>query len=161
MGFFDLFKNKKKNELSLSEDQKIAQLQITSYPIKILVAWGEAIDGNAKIRDWLMKNKYEELGMFCFALRNDSKAQDWLMKNGFPHLVALIKAIEGDKKARQWLLTHHFEILYHMGVAADGNIDSKRFLLTHDKVYAALSKKMEKVKDNIEFDNNSVHSINP
>lgn len=162
MGFFDLFKKNKTKSLTKSDEQlQKQQLQLTAYPIKILVAWGEAIDGNDQIRDWLMKNKYEELGMFCFALRNDTKAQDWLMQKGFPHLVALIKAIEGDKKARKWLFSNRFEILYHMGLAADGNIDSKRFLLTHDKVYAALSRKMEKVKDSIEWDNNSVHSINP
>lgn len=136
-------------------------MKATAYPIKILVAWGEAIDGNQKLRDWLIKNKYEELGMFCFALRNDSKSQTWLVKKGYPHFVALIKAIEGDKKAREWLAKNNFEILYHMSLAADGNVDAKRFLLTHDKVYAALARKMEKVKDNIEWSNNDIHTINP
>lgn len=159
MGFLDFFKNKDKNKLTKAEQpQKIIA---TAYPIKILVAWGEAIDGNKKLRDWLIKNKYEELGMFCFALKNDTKAQNWLMKKGYPHMVALIKGIEGDKNARQWLSKNNFELLYHMSLAADGNVDAKRFLLSHDKVYAALANKMEKVKDNIEWKNNDMHSINP
>lgn len=158
MGFLDLFRNKK-NELAKSAQPQ--KMQVTAYPIKILVAWGEAIDGNQKLKDWLIKNKFEELGMFCYALRNDSKAQNWLMKNGYPHFVALIKGIEGDKQAREWLAKNNFEILYHMSLAADGNIDAKRFLLTHDKVYAALAKKMEKVKNDIEWGNNDIHKINP
>lgn len=159
MGFLDLFKNKSKKELSTVNERQ--QLKVTAYPIKILVAWGEAIDGNQQLRDWLIKNKFEELGMFCFALRNDSKAQSWLMKNGYPHFVALIKGIEGDKAAREWLVKNDFELLYHMSLAADGSVDAKRFLLTYDKVYAALAKKMEKVKNDIEWSNNDIHSINP
>lgn len=158
MGWLDFFKKKNKKEETEVSSQK---MQITAYPIKILVAWGEAIDGNQKLRDWLIKNKYEELGMFCFALRNDTKAQDWLMQKGFPHYVALIKGIEGDKNARDWLLKNNFEILFHMALAADGNVDAKRFLLTHDKIYAALAKKMEYVKNDIEWSNNSIHTINP
>ncbi len=157
MSFLGFFKSKDKKELA-----KQAQPMIdSSYPIKILVAWGEAIDGNNKLRDWLIKHNYEELGMFCFALRNDRKAQAWLMKQGYPHFLALIKGIEGDKNARKWLMDNHFEILYHMSLAADGNVDAKRFLLRHDKVYAALAKKMEKVKDDIEWSNNDIHTINP
>lgn len=158
-----MFSRRKKNKHTESLPEKVKEniVQVTTYPIKILVAWGEAIDGNQKLRDWLIKNNYEELGMFCFALRNDVKAQNWLMKKGYPHFVALIKGIEGDKKAREWLAKNNFEILYHMSLAADGNIDAKRFLLTHDKVYAALSKKMEKVKNDIEWTNNDIHTINP
>ena len=151
-------KNKKKKDLPAKEGHKMIS---TAYPIKILVAWGEAIDGNQKLRDWLIKNGYEELGMFCFALRNDTKAQTWLMKKGYPHFVALIKGIEGDKKAREWLAKNKFELLYHMSIAADGSVDAKRFLLTYDKVYAALAKKMEKVKNDIEWSNNDIHTINP
>ncbi|CAG5082377.1 hypothetical protein [Parvicella tangerina] len=158
MGLLDIFKNKGKQDLSKAEPLK---MQVTAYPIKILVAWGEAIEGNQKLRNWLIKNNYEELGMFCFALRNDRKAQKWLMKQGYPHFVALIKGIEGDKKAREWLIKNNFEVLYHMSLAADGSVDAKRFLLSYDKVYAALAKKMERVKDDIEWSNNDIHTINP
>ena len=34
------------------------------YPVKVLVAWGEAISGNAEFRDWLLGNGYPELGLF-------------------------------------------------------------------------------------------------
>jgi hypothetical protein len=31
------------------------------YPAKILVAWAEAIGGNVAIREWLLRNGYQEL----------------------------------------------------------------------------------------------------
>ncbi len=116
-----------------------------NYPIKILVAWGEAITGNKEIRDWLIKNGYEELGMFCFAIRNEASAQQWLLKNRCPHLVALINGIEGDKKALDWLLKFDYEVLFHIAYASQGNVDSKHWLLQTDKVYAALAMKMERL----------------
>ena len=33
------------------------------YPPKIIVAWGEAISGNTKIRDWLASNNDAEVAM--------------------------------------------------------------------------------------------------
>lgn len=166
MGIFDIFKGKKKKGSNTSESEEMignikSQLRATEYPIKILVAWGEAIDGKRNIRDWLAKNGYPELAVFCFALRNETSAQDWLVKNGYPHLVALIKAIEGQKKAQDWLIKYKFEVLFHIAAAADGNVDSKRFLLSTDKVYAGLANKMGRIKDDIEWNNNSIHTINP
>ena len=50
------------------------------YSEKILLAWGEAIGGNLEIRDWLMKNGYPELGLFCFALYFDKNHQHGYLK---------------------------------------------------------------------------------
>ena len=58
------------------------------YPNKILIAWKEAISGNEEIRNWLMKSKYKELGIFCFALNNDKSSRKWLFNNGYAHLLA-------------------------------------------------------------------------
>ena len=60
------------------------------YPIKIVLAWAEAVSGNEGIRTWLMENGYPELGLFVHALNNQDEARTWLMQNGFPHLMALI-----------------------------------------------------------------------
>ena len=75
----------------------------TDYPAKVLLAWGEAIGGNAALRDWLMRNGYPELGIFTYALRNKQDARKWLMENGHAHLMAVITGIEGDVKALDWL----------------------------------------------------------
>jgi hypothetical protein len=174
MGLKDLFKNKKKGplpsqrkELNLKENAAgkygaaTKTVKSIEYPVKILVAWGEAISGNQKIRDWLMRNGYQELGMFCFALRNELSAQQWLIKNGYPHLLALIKGIERDIEAREWLKASGHEILWTMSIAADGDRNAQRLLLVKDKVYAGLAMKMGRIKDDIEWDNNSIYGINP
>ena len=129
------------------------------YPVKILVAWGEAISGNAEIRDWLMKNGYPELGLFTFALRNQDQALEWLLKNKFPHLVALINGMEGNKQALQWLEDNGFGKLQLMALAGDGNEKATNLLMKNDKLLAMLALKMGSVKDEIERDNNDVHKF--
>lgn len=131
------------------------------YPPKILVAFAEAIAGNGKIRDWLIKNGYRELGLFSFALRNMDEARVWLMENGFPHLLALINAIEGNQQALSWLQTHKFDDLMLMGLAADGHEAAMKSLLQKDKILGMLALKIEFVKDEIERENNDVHKISP
>ena len=129
------------------------------YPVKVLVAWGEAITGNAEIRDWLMKNGFPELGLFTFALRNQEEALVWLMKNNFPHLAALINGMEGNKQALQWLEDNGFAKLKMMAIAGDGNAKATKILMQNDKLLAMLALKMGAVKDSIERDNNDVHKI--
>ena len=130
------------------------------YPPKIIVAWGEAIVGNTKIRDWLIMNGYRELGLFTFALRNKDDARMWLMKNGYPHLMAMINGVEGNKVALQWLLKHNFEILYKMALSGDGDEDAHLWLIANNHAaYAMIAKKIEFVKDQIEEDNNDPHHI--
>lgn len=131
------------------------------YPIKILVAWGEAISGNAKIRDWLMKNGYPELGLFTFALRNKDEAKVWLMENNFPHLLALINGIEGNPQALKWMDEYGFKTLRLMALTADHNEEAGRVLAKNDKLLLMLALKMGAVKDAIEQDNNDVHKISP
>lgn len=125
------------------------------YSEKILLAWGEAIGGNLEIRDWLMKNGYPELGLFCFALYFDEKSSVWLIKNA-PHLLALIKAVEGRKDARVWL-KKGFPNLYRLAMAADGDIPQMEYLLKNDRLMAGIAQKIKFVKDQIDEANNDVH----
>ncbi len=130
------------------------------YPVKILVAWGEAITGNIKIRDWLMKNGYTELALFTYALRNNDEAKLWLIKNNFQHLTALVNGIEGNKQALRWLEEYDFNLLKKMAIAADNDTRAMEDLMRSDKLLAMLAMKMEAVKDEIERDNNDAHKIN-
>jgi hypothetical protein len=132
-----------------------------TYPIKILVAWGEAISGNNRIRDWLMNNGYNELGLFTFALRNNDEAMLWLIKNDFPHLAALINGIEGNAQALRWLDEYGFKDLKKMALAADNDTIVMKELMAQDKLKAMLAMKMGAVKDEIERDNNDAHKISP
>lgn len=132
-----------------------------NYSNKILVAWGEAIAGNSKIRDFLIKNGYKELGIFCFALTNDAKSLRWLLKNGYPHLAALIKASEEDKQALDWLNKYNFDLLKFMAIAIQGDKNAMKWLQSKDPFAMQLAHKMKIVKDSIDERNNSVHQINP
>jgi len=172
MGIRDLLNLPKKENAPSQQRKRLKQnigefehsdkrVKSLAYPTKILVAWGESISGNKEIRDWLMKNGYPELGMFCFALRNEDSAQKWLLSRGYPHLLALIKAIEGEKDALIWLRESGEELLLIMASAANGDENAKRLLLQKDRVFAALAMKIERVKDDIEWDNNSIYGINP
>ena len=138
----------------------MAVKNITDYEPKILVAWGEAISGNIKIRDWLTQNGYPELGIFTFALRNKEDARNWLLKNGHQHLMALINAVEGNKNARAWLKHFKYTILEKMALAGDGDEEAFQWLVNNNyKIFAVIAKKIEFVKDEIEEDNNDPHKM--
>lgn len=131
-----------------------------AYEPKILVAFGEAITGNVKIRDWLTQNGFPELGVFCFALRNKDDARSWLLENGFQHLMALINGVEGNKNALMWLRAHKYDVLFKMALAGDGDEAAFNWLVSNDlKIAALLAKKIEFIKDQIEEDNNDPHKI--
>lgn len=137
---------------------KIPSNKGVDYPVKILLAWGESIDGNKKITEWLMKNGYTELGLFQFALRNEPRSRDWMMQNGHPHLMALINGIEGDEKALDWLDKNGFAVLKEMALTGDGDAEAfKRLQRPETKVYAMLAKKMEFIKDGIEDAKSDFH----
>ncbi len=131
-----------------------------TYDVKILLAWGESITGNKKITEWLMKNGYSELGIFHFALRNEDRSRKWLLDNKFPHLLALINGIEGNKDALEWLQTHGYAILFKMALVGDGHEEVYEEMIQSElKLFAMLAKKMQRVKDEIEEQNNDIHRI--
>ena len=126
------------------------------YSEKIIIAWGEAISGNTELRDWLMKNNYPELALFCYALYFDKSASDWLMKNA-PHLLALIKGVEGKKDAIHWLEINGFKLLARLAKAADNDHDQMRWLMLNDKLFGVIAQRIKLVKDEIEQTNNDIH----
>ncbi len=150
----------KKKKAKKGEAQKIP-FKPLNYSPKILIAWGEVISGNREIREFLIKNGYEELGMFYFALKNDNRAKRWLMNNGYPHLNAMIAGGEGDENAISWLQNYGFDVLANMARTIDGDEKAMKWLMKHDPLFAGLAKRMEAVKRVIEADNNDPHKINP
>jgi hypothetical protein len=130
----------------------------TEYPAKVLLAWGEAIDGHVPLRDWLIKNGYPELGIFAFALRNKDDARIWLMKNGHAHLLAVITGVEGDARALEWLRRNNMNVLRQVALSGDGNEVAFQWLVDHGhRELAVVSKKIFVVKQQIEEDNRDPH----
>ncbi len=133
-----------------------------NYPPKILLAWAEAISGNKKIGDWLVKNGYKELGIFTFALRNKDDARQWLMENGYPHLMAMINAVERNPQAYVWLRKYKFQVLEKMAIAGDGSDEGLKWLAQHGhRELAIVAQRIRVVKDEIEDQNNDMHRISP
>ncbi|MBZ0205687.1 MAG: hypothetical protein K8H89_05145 [Flavobacteriales bacterium] len=131
----------------------------TEYPAKVLIAWGEAISGNARIRDWLIKNGYPELGIFVFALHLKADARKWLMEKGHPHLMAVIRGIEDDDKALEWLEAHGMLVLRKVAEAG-GSEEAFQWLLRNGhRDLAMLGLKMWSVKMQIEDDHNDPHKF--
>ena len=131
------------------------------YPVKVLVAWGEAISGNRELRDWLLGNGFPELGLFVHAMHNQQSAREWLHQEGFPELMALCCGTEGDARAVQWLLNHGHITLANMARAADNDDDAMRILMEEpDRIWATLALKMRSIKNGIEERHNDWHSFN-
>lgn len=132
----------------------------TSYPAKILLAWGEAISGNKKLRDWLTENGYRELGIFVFALRNKDDANKWLFDNKFRHFAATIAGSKGNKGAIEWLFKSKLDVLARVALTGDGDEDSFNWLLKNNhREMAMIGKKIEAVNLEIDHDHNDVHKI--
>jgi len=130
------------------------------YPVKVLVAWGEAISGNAEFRDWLLGNGYPELGLFVHALHNQDEARAWLLNEGFPELMALCNGAEGKGSAVQWLRNHDHPVLALMALAADNDDEAMRELLEkHDRIWGALALKIRSIKNGIEERHNNWHTF--
>lgn len=132
----------------------------TSYPAKVVVAWGEAISGNVKIKDWLMANGYPELGLFVHALNNQEEARKWLLDNDHPHLMALINGCEGNINAVNWLKKFEFDVLAQMALAADNNQHAAVWLVENGfREWAIVAEKIRRIKNDLDRRNNDVHSI--
>ena len=132
----------------------------TAYPAKVLIAWGEAISGNSKIREWLLKNGYPELGIFVYALNAKTDAQAWLMKNGHPHLMALVEASEGNEQAMDWLEKQKLDVLAHLARVGKGEDESYRWLIENGfSDFAVIGMKIREVVERVEADRTDVHKF--
>lgn len=131
-----------------------------SYEPKIIVAWGEAISGNVKIRKWLMGNGFPELATFCYALELHDEARDWLMKNNHPELMALVMGAEGDEKALNWLRRHSYSKLALIAEGADNDQSAvEELLIAGHKEWAIISMKIRAVKNDIQSSQDDWHSM--
>jgi hypothetical protein len=146
--------------MSNKKSKKIILKQL-EYPSKVLIAWREAIGGNDKFRDFLIKSPYKELGIFCFAILNDKKSRKWLLDNNYGHLLATIEGIEGKESALVFLKKNGFDLLFHFARSADSWKDSQIWLQKKDKLLYAISLKIEYIKDEIDLRNQDPHKIDP
>jgi hypothetical protein len=139
-----------------SEQQTMTDL--FNYPPKILLAFGEAIDGNRVIHDWLVKNGYPELGALAYAIRGSDEAFTWLLQNGFPHMAALDSAIDEKPQAYKWLKENNFP--NHI-VFADACQNKREavdwFMKNRLQLLFRITQRIRILRDNVTFDYHKLH----
>ena len=123
------------------------------YPAKVLLAWSEAIKGNADIRDWLMKNGYPELGLFeALQQQRGPRVADQATSTSWP-----------DPRLRGialWLRKFKLDTLVYVARAADNSEEAMTYLVSKNHLeLARVAAQMRYVKNTIERDNNDVHKI--
>lgn len=130
------------------------------YPLKILVAFGEAVDNNVKIHQWLLDNGYPELAALVSCLRGKREAEEWLKKNKFNHLLAFHYAVYDDENARKWLAIYKYNTLARLADATNGHKPAMEyFRKTNQNIFIRLAIKIKKLKDQVIFDANDYHKI--
>jgi len=100
---------------------------LEKYPAKIIIAWGEALDGNKKIYNWLLNNGYPELAALSSAIHASRDALNWLLEHE-PRLAILSNAIDGEKHAISWLVKNQEELLLTFADACNDDKKAKRWL---------------------------------
>lgn len=126
---------------------------LETYPIRILLAFIEAVGGNEVFFEWLMKNGYPELGVLSKSIRGGEASNQWLIQHKFPQFAAFDAAIHGDVKAIIWLKRYHFIFLIRLADASRGTpIALKWFEQKNLKVFIMLAKKIKSFVDNQVYD---------
>ncbi len=131
------------------------------YDAKILMALGEAIDGNKKIFAWLLNNNYPELAAFTAAVHADEKALMWLIKHGYPHLAILSDAIDDEDKAKEWFKKYNLTFyLIFADACSVGGEAAMKWLQDHKyKVLMILAMKIKEVLKQQAFDHYDYHKM--
>ncbi|MBN2236297.1 MAG: hypothetical protein JW729_01985 [Bacteroidales bacterium] len=126
---------------------------LETYPIKILLAFVEAVGGNEDFFEWLMKNGYPELGVLSKSIRGGEVSNQWLMEHQFPQFAAFDAAIHRDLKAILWLKKYHFTFLIRLADASRGSQLAINWFLSRDlKVFVMLAAKIKSFVDHQTFD---------
>ena len=155
----NFFRKKKKLPADPANMQAVPMKSINYHP-KVILAWAKAIEGNVELGKWLTENGYPELTVACSAILLNNGARDWLMQNGYPHLMAMIHAAEGNGQALHWLEVNDMEILYHIAQAVEDEQEAWEWLrINATQDLFILAQSIKKVKDDIEFNHNDVHSF--
>ena len=116
------------------------------YDVKILLAFGKALDGYKEYFEWLLNNGYPELAALSNAIRGDEGAVQWLLKSNYPQYGVLSNAMDNETKAVQWLIDFKDEFLLQFAQASRGNEDSIEWLRRKQlNIFIMLAEKINKI----------------
>lgn len=131
------------------------------YDVKLLLAFGEAIDGNKKIFSWLLSNGYPELAALASAIRADEGALKWLMEHGYPHFAILSDAIDDEEEAIAWLKRYEmkFYLIFADACSVSGEAAMKWLEQNNYKTFMILAMKIKDVLKQQAFDHYDYHKM--
>ncbi|MEI6822992.1 MAG: hypothetical protein WCL51_13750 [Bacteroidota bacterium] len=116
------------------------------YDVKILLAFGKALDGYNEYFEWLLNNGYPELAALSNAIRGDEGAVQWLLKSNYPQYGVLSNAMDNETNAVQWLIDFKDEFLLQFAQASRGNEDSIEWLRRKQlNIFIMLAEKINKI----------------
>jgi len=120
---------------------------MTEYPVKIWIAFAEAVGGNKDFNTWLLKNGFPELSALDHSIKVSDKAFDWLVKNGFPHFAAFSRAIYEEKQPYEWLKKHNFSLLVRLTDAINYKQEELERLKKEIPLFYMVALKIQVVRD--------------
>ncbi len=133
---------------------------IQKYPTKILIAFGEALDGNIEIYKWLLNNGFPELAALCSAIHASRDALSWLLKH-HPILAILSNAIDGEKHAINWLIKHQQDFLLKFADACNSDQQAKKWFAENNlDIFNTLANKINEVLKQQKRDRFDYHKFN-
>jgi len=123
------------------------------YDARIWLAFGEAVNANKEISDWLMQNGYPEVAALAYAIRGSEEATEWLFKNKFFHLAALDAAIDENAQARKWLADHDHTLLGIFADACQGKQAAINWFYANKmEAFVRIAQRIKHLRDNTTFD---------
>lgn len=121
------------------------KIMLQKYPVKILIAFGEAIDGNVEIYKWLLNNGYPELAALTSAIHASRDALAWLLKN-HPMLAILSNAMDREKYAINWLIKNNQDFLLKFAEACNNDQKARRWFAENNlEIFNLLAEKISEV----------------
>jgi hypothetical protein len=136
----------------------ILSTMLETYPVKVLLAFGETFGGNEELLNWLLQNGHPELAALSSAIRGSQDAFRWLMANGFPQLAALDSAIDENKNAYNWLNLNKHYFLAVFADACHNQPEAIDWFNRNDlKIFLMLAAKIRHFRDNQTFDYHKIH----
>jgi len=132
---------------------------LQKYPVKILIAFGEAINGNVKVYKWLLNNGYPELAALTSAIHASRDALSWLLKY-HPILAILSNAIDGEKNAINWLIKHQQDFLLKFADACNSDKQAQKWFSENNlDVFNVLAGKINEVLKDQKRDRSDYHKF--
>ncbi len=121
-------------------------MYITAYPQTVYDELVKALKGQSRVFDALLAT-YPEWAAFANAVQGDREAIFWLLRHRFNEMGVLANALADEPNAAEWLKVHDDPFLYQFFRAAKGEAEGMAFLeQTRYKTFVPLAKAVRQAR---------------